>query len=316
MKRSFVGSGILALILGVLAFVAPVHAAPAQQNGALPPEVTDIEWTLVSLQPPGEAVENTTGQGLTLRFGAENAANGSGGCNVFSTTYSVGDAQNLSFAVIAGTLRSCGDAADMLERRYLQTLQAVTAYSLADGRLTLTTEDGGELVYASGATTQQNSALPPEVTDIEWMLVSLQASGEAAEDAAGQGLTLRFGPENAANGSGGCNTFNTTYSVGDAQSLSFTPIASTRRSCGEATDMRERRYFQTLQAVTAYSLADDRLTLTDGGSGELVYASQATTQPILLPTTGSNEYGPLWMMLVAALSAAAGLGLRCCKRCR
>ncbi|MCG8346937.1 MAG: META domain-containing protein [Chloroflexales bacterium] len=169
-------------------------------------------------------------------------------------------------------------------------------------------------VHAAPA--QQNDALPPEVTDIERALVSLQAPGEAAEDTTGQGLTLRFGPENAANGSGGCNTFSTTYSVGDAQSLSFTPIASTRRSCGEAADMLERRYLQTLQAVTAYSLADGRLTLTTEDGGELVYASQATTQPIQLPTTGNNEYGPLWMILVAALSAAAGLGLRRCTRRR
>lgn len=158
------------------------------------------------------------------------------------------------------------------------------------------------------------AALPPEVTGTAWSLVSLQPAGGAAEDTTGGGITMEFGPENAAFGSGGCNNYRTTYTAGDAGALSFSMPAATLRLCEEPANQREQAFFVILSGVSSYSLADGQLTLTAADGGTLVFAPSAAapaapaegSQPAQLPSTGAGESAALWLALAGA---AIGGGL-------
>jgi|GEM_PF-3233652 len=162
----------------------------------------------------------------------------------------------------------------------------------------------------------QQATLPPEMTGVEWALVSLQPAGAAAEDTTGLGLSLLLGTDGSASGSGGCNGFFTGYTAGDAQSLTFSVIAGTLIGCEEPISKREFSYFQILQDVATYSLADGRLTLTSAAGGELIYAAPQAAAPTTpappaqLPSTGGEGLAPLWLALAAAASLYAGLRLR------
>lgn len=74
--------------------------------------------------------------------------------------------------------------------------------------------------------------------------------------------TLMFAAdEPRASGNGGCNQFNGPYTQNGA-SLSFGPLASTRRACvDEAANRQETAYLRALESTTRYAVYDDLLVL-------------------------------------------------------
>jgi heat shock protein HslJ len=180
----------------------------------------------------------------------------------------------------------------------------------------------GALPRAQAAPLAQGAPLPAEMLGFDWELVSLQAAGTDPEDTTGLGLSLGFEADGSASGSGGCNRFRTSYQTGDAQSLTFTPIASTLIGCPDPISAREQSYLQTLEAVSSFALENGRLRL-QAPDGELVYvspqaaappdeapATPPTTPPTQLPTTGEADLAPLGLLLLALVSLLAGRWLR------
>jgi LPXTG-motif cell wall-anchored protein len=158
-------------------------------------------------------------------------------------------------------------------------------------------------------------SLPAEVTGPTWELVSLTPAGGAAEDTTGGGITLAFGPEDAVSGSGGCNNYRTSYTTTGSGSIDFGPAAATLMACQEPQGSREGRFFAALDAVNAYSLDGNRLTLSADDGATLVFSAQAAgdgaaTPPTSLPSTGGEHQTALWMALAAAVLAGTGLALR------
>lgn len=172
------------------------------------------------------------------------------------------------------------------------------------------------LALAGAPRALAQGSLPAEITGTTWELVSLTPAGGAAEDATGGGVTLSFGPENAANGSGGCNNYRTSYTTGGDGSIEFLPAAATLRACDEPVGSREGRFFLALDAVTSYSLDGGRLTLSAADGTELVFTAQggaggaAATPPTSLPSTGGEGQAALWLALAAALLVGAGVAAR------
>ena len=110
-------------------------------------ELEGSSWQLVSL---GEQLP-LNGTTLTISF-KEGQAGGSSGCNTFSADYQVEDGQ-IQFGEIAVTLMACMDDGVMeQEQAYLNFLQSVTGYSLAEGKLSLYQADGSALIYMPGET--------------------------------------------------------------------------------------------------------------------------------------------------------------------
>lgn len=162
------------------------------------------------------------------------------------------------------------------------------------------------------------ASLPAEITGSTWELVSLTPAGSAAEDTTGGGITLAFGSENMANGSGGCNNYRSSYTTTGAGSITFAQTASTLMACPEPQGSREGRFFMALEAVSSYRLDGGRLTLSADDGAELVFTAQASsatgktapTAPATLPSTGGEHEAVLWLALAAAVLGGAGLVMR------
>ena len=115
--------------------------------------------------------------------------------------------------------------------------------------------------------------VPPAATastieGVDWWLVSL--GGTAAHAAPDSTVPmLRLDAADArATGNGGCNRFSGSYTL-DGTSLSFGPLAMTRRAClEEALNRQETAFGQALSDTRAWRLAGDTLVLA-GGAGDL-----------------------------------------------
>ena len=149
----------------------------------------------MSLTPAGSAAEDTTGGGITLSFGPENAVSGSGGCNNYRSSYTTTGSGNIDFGIAAATLRACDEAEGSREGRFFVALDAISSYSLDGGRLTLSADDGTELVLtaqdaaggAGGAPSTPPATLPStggEGRAVLWMALAAALLG-------GAGLALR-----------------------------------------------------------------------------------------------------------------------------
>jgi len=104
--------------------------------------LTGIDWRLASLGPAGAETGVVAGTTVTLRFGEDDRASGSTGCNSFSGTYQVrGD--NISFSRLVSTRRACLDQnANEQEQRFLSTLGAANRFRLLTNRLTIYSDRG------------------------------------------------------------------------------------------------------------------------------------------------------------------------------
>jgi heat shock protein HslJ len=160
------------------------------------------------------------------------------------------------------------------------------------------------------------ASLPAEITGSTWELVSLTPAGGAAEDTTGGGITLAFGPENAINGSGGCNNYRTGYTTAGAGSIDLQPVAATMMACPDPQGSREGRFFMALDAVSSYRLDGGRLVLSADNGAELVFTAQAAggagaaaSAPATLPSTGGEHGAVIWLALAVVLGGA-GLVIR------
>ncbi|NTU78986.1 MAG: META domain-containing protein [Chloroflexales bacterium] len=146
--------------------------------------------------------------------------------------------------------------------------------------------------------------------------MTLTPAGDAAEDTTGGEITLSFGPENAVSGSGGCNTYRSSYTTTGSSSIGLGLAAATLMACDEAQGSRERHFFIALDVISSDRLAGSRLTLSADDGTELSFTAQATaagaggataTPPATLPSTGGEGQAVLWMVLAAALRGGTGL---------
>jgi heat shock protein HslJ len=117
---------------------------------------------------------------------------------------------------------------------------------------------------------------PDRLDGTTWALVSMDDQ-PVTLPAADMVPTLAF-DAGTASGNAGCNTFTGSYTV-DGPSLTFGPLASTKKACVPEVGAVETAYLAALQAVTAWAVPADapmgtQLTLTGGGA-KLVYAAPA-----------------------------------------
>ncbi len=113
---------------------------------------------------------------------------------------------------------------------------------------------------------------PPDASialvNTTWVLVGY---GEAANPTVvedGTLVTVFFAPDGSLNGSGGCNTYNTSYQVDGDQLTIASPIASTMMACEKGGD-QETIYLAALQQSQSYQIneAGDLNIKFDSGAG-------------------------------------------------
>lgn len=99
-------------------------------------------WELVDLDGSSPAAGST----LTIAF-TESGAGGSAGCNSYGGSYRV-DGDAITFNGITSTLMACMEPGWMeQEAAFLSLLQDARSFTVKDGSLTITTEDGAALTF-------------------------------------------------------------------------------------------------------------------------------------------------------------------------
>lgn len=257
--RLTLSTRLVTLVAGAALALASTAPALAQSDAAFP---VDTELTVVSIDgaaPPAGVV-------VTATFGSDGTVSGTGGCNQYSAGYEL-DGGSIAIGPPRSTKMACEYDQMQTEFAYLSGLEASTSWSADASGLTLTSDDGGEIVFSTGL-------LPVEgqLTGIDWVLVSLD--GEAVP--AGVVTTLLLGEDLIASGNAGCNQYSGAYSYDDLGDIVFGELGSTMMMCDpEAMDV-ETRYLTLLRSAAHWFNDGGQLHLTDAaGAGELLFAQGA-----------------------------------------
>lgn len=113
----------------------------------------------------------------------------------------------------------------------------------------------------SGNTTLE-VATSPALVDVVWELQSIAGAP------AGSPVTLSISSDLRAGGKAPCNSYFASVELGEGE-VSFGAVAATRMLCAPGAMAAEQAFFSALDAVRAYALDGDRLTLA-GADGKPV----------------------------------------------
>lgn len=127
-------------------------------------------------------------------------------------------------------------------------------------------------------------AAPPSaegrLANTQWRLASFGESGTESPVVEGTTITLKFGADGRAGGSGGCNSYGGEYRE-SGDTLSFAQIISTKRAClEESANRQEQRYFAALESAGRFKLSDNGLTVFHGdGRSALNFVGDPPSNP-------------------------------------
>lgn len=130
----------------------------------------------------------------------------------------------------------------------------------------------------ASARTEVSSA-ESKLANTQWRLTSFGTTGAESPVIEGTTITLKFGADGRAGGSGGCNSYRGEYRErGD--NLSFSQIISTKRAClKQSANQQEQRYFAALESASKFKLSDNHLTIFhDDGRSALNFANDSSSK--------------------------------------
>ena len=240
-----------------------------------PAALSGTRWTLTSLD--GETVDHEPA--ITLSFTAGQAG-GELGCAIYGAAYTI-DGNTLTTPEVIADVEGCQGLFEhtQLAEAYYSALEAVTSYQVIEERLELARADGTPaLVYVRDT----RGALD----GTSWQVSSPFGGRPIIDDTH---LTLAFSGGQVA-GSGGCNTFNGSYTASDDGGFEIENLAVTEMGCisPEGIMDQEQRYLDALLAATGYrfDVINDRLELlNNSGSPAVTLWNEA--EPL-----GSGLLGP------------------------
>jgi heat shock protein HslJ len=246
--------------LGILTLLPLVLIACADDGGGDtgagtdPADLTGVTWQLdgssiASLvgNPPSDAV-------VTIEF-ADGQAAGRAACNSYGGAYQASDG-SIAFEAFAVTQMACDDPLMQLEAAYLAALGEVTGFSI-DGDLVLT---GGDVPLTFTALT------PPEplpLVGTTWILTTIASGDAVSSTIAGTETTAELTADGSIAGSAGCNQYSGTYTEGEAGTLSFSTLATTRMMCAEDVMAQETAFLTAMEQVAGYAIEGTQLSLSD-----------------------------------------------------
>lgn len=246
----------LVVVCTLLCMVIPSGSLRAAQTDAL----IGTHWELVSYGSAGAPIPVVAGSAITLEFRAENEAAGSGGCNSFSSRYTISGAA-ITFSAIVSTRKACADDLMKQEQAFFDALGLATRYTLTTDTLIMLYGDKRELTFRRVAA----------LAGSQWKLVSLGPLEAQVPVVAGSTVTLGFQVDGQAGGSGGCNIYGGSYSVNGDQ-ITFSAVISTLRACtDEAVTTQEAEFFDALQAARRFTVTADQLVILYGDTQALTF---------------------------------------------
>ncbi|WP_250288203.1 META domain-containing protein [Streptomyces atroolivaceus] len=230
------------------------------------PPVTGVHWTVSSLTVDGK--KTAAPAGAHVEIGSDGKATGSLGCNRFTAEAAV-DGDKVTVGPGTTTEMACDEDVQAFEkamgRAFSGELQAAVAGRGDAKTLTLTTGAGDSIALTSEP--------PAPLAGTAWKVTGLVTGSVAASLPAGteDKAHLTFGKDGSVEGNLGCNSFHGKATV-SGSTLTFGPLASTRKMCpGPEMDL-ERALQGVLEGRTTYEIEHRSLSI-EAESGKGLHAS-------------------------------------------
>lgn len=99
---------------------------------------------------------------FTLTFNADGSTHGTTDCNNFSGGYTLGEAGSLAFSPLASTMKYCEGSEETV---FTKSVSEVKSYSLSGDTLTLTTEDGSQVLLQKSTDKETVTETTPVVVE-------------------------------------------------------------------------------------------------------------------------------------------------------
>jgi heat shock protein HslJ len=112
---------------------------------------------------------------------------------------------------------------------------------------------------------------PADLESASWILTQMTTVGgqtqivDVGVDAQFDGSTI--------SGTSGCNQYHASYEA-QGSSISFGPIAGTKKLCGDPEDSTETRYLQLLGDVGSYRISGRSMSMNDQSGTPVLQFSQ------------------------------------------
>jgi heat shock protein HslJ len=242
--------------IGLAACCALLVPMTVPATGADPDPLDGSAWVLAAIA--GRQVHGSTT--ATLQF-EKGRLSGTDGCNRYAGSYSAtGSAFEVS-PQLASTEMACPEGAEAEAQAFIAALSAARAYRIDGARLLLLSSDGTTLV-----TLAAQSLL---IEGTSWNATGINNGRQAVQSVLnGTTVTLSFGANGDASGSGGCNHYSGRYQA-SGSSISIDGIAVTAMNCAEPEGVmeQEQAYLKALAAARTVRFEGDRLELrTEDGA--------------------------------------------------
>jgi|GEM_PF-2897993 len=260
---------LIVISLIVFAMIPLAHGQMSTDS-----DLVGTQWELESID--GESVLD--GTSVTLSFGEDARASGSGGCNSYGGSYSINDT-SISFGQMISTMMACEEGIMTQEMAYFQALESASGISL----------EGDTLIITYGAE-QELRFSRLTLVGTTWELTSL-AGSDVVEDTT---VTLTLGEENAVTGDTGCNVYRGSYML-DGQAISFGPLLTTRRAClSDEAAAQEQAFLAAMENASDYVQQGDQLTINTTEGEQLIFMASLTLENTAwqLDTLAGSELVP------------------------
>ncbi|MCJ7451227.1 MAG: META domain-containing protein [Steroidobacteraceae bacterium] len=235
------------------ALLVPLDAATAAPDTG---SLDGSAWVLTAVagrQVPGGAT-------VTLQF-ASGRLSGSDGCNRFAGGYSTTGSAFEASPQLATTAMACPEGVETEARAFIAALAAAKGYQIDGARLLLLSSDGTTLVSLAA-----QSLL---IEGTSWNATGINNGRQAVQSILnGTIVTLSFGADGDASGSGGCNRYSGRYEA-SGSSISIGGITVTAMNCAspEGVMEQEQAYLKALATAKSVRFEGDRLELrTEDGA--------------------------------------------------
>lgn len=257
------------------AYLAAIEAAASYRVGPADLTLMDADGTRMAVYerytptPQGETWELTgynngaggivspvAGTTITASFGEDGQVTGTAGCNNYFASYTVSGTE-ITIGPAGSTRMSCETPEGVMEQesRYLLLLEDVATFERAPKTLTL--RDVG------GSTLMTYAVAQPELTEVEWQMVSyLDVDGNMVSALEGTDVTAVFGEDGQVTGKSGCNSYFGSYTT-DGPAISFGPLGLTMMYCEtpEGVMEQESGYLAALELASSYRMSGNELSL-------------------------------------------------------
>jgi heat shock protein HslJ len=216
-------------------------------------------WRLVSVAHTDGQLHAVPNSVETTATFANGSVSGSGGCNRYTASYTVGDGK-LTIGKAASTMMACPKPQTAIEQPFMAALAATMAYKIEDGQLSLL--DAGGQKIATFKVWQ-----PVALKGVTWRATLYNnGRGAAVSLIDGSKITAIFGTDGVLSGSAGCNHYRAAY-VTEGSSITIQAPAATRRTCSRPDGVmrQESEYLNALTTAATYAIQGRQLELRTTG---------------------------------------------------